>query len=316
MSIISSINTNTPTTFQAWNEETLEVKITTIEHQLRDDHQYIAMKILVTPENMNRIYQKQWFHINNQTILNHIDFNSENEIELQLVLMPSIANEIIRSEADAEAVFMSVLPPEALGEVERTLPVLSQIELWYAAEVMQTISLPPELAEDGQVRHGFRTIWRQQLLYAVTTPSFQVQPAQNQSFTEQTHAKLIHQVEEILTSKQLKFETHDEQLIRMTLQSKGTESWKQFIRVEEEAKLVILYAIFPALVEEQNREALALQFMNENYYLMNGAFELDVEDGELRFRSSLLCPTHVDPQCFNQILNDHIQVMDHYLSEK
>lgn len=311
MNINSSITTMTPTTFQSWNDEKLTVTITSIAHQQQADQHYITMKLLVAPHDMNLIFQEQWFHVTPQAVLNDVSFESEENIELQLVLMPSITNEIVKLEADAEAVLLSVVPDTL---VNRTLPLLTQIELWYATEAMQNISLPPELAGEGQVSHGFRTVWRHELLHLPTVRSVQHQHKHEEAHSEETDTSLVRQVEQFLTENQLKYETHNEELIRMKLQSDREFSWTELIRIEEDARLVILYAVFPALVEEAQREQLALQFMNENYDLMNGAFEMDMEDGELRFRSTLLCPANVDHQSLKQLLQDHIEIMQHYLT--
>lgn len=311
METISSVTTLSPTTFRSWKDESFAATITSIVHQQQAEQHYITMKLLVEPQAMNQLFQEQWFHITPQAVLNDVGFEPTENIELQLVLAPSITNEIVKLEADTEAVLLAVLPNTP---AIRSLPLLTQIELWFATEAMQNIPLPPELAGEGQVRHGFRTVWRHELLQLPASP--QVKNRQNREETqlEQRDISLVEQVEQFLTANQLKYEMPSGQLIRMKLQSDRDASWTELIRIEEEARLVILYAIFPTLVEEAKREELALQFMNENYDLMNGAFEMDIEDGELRFRSTLLCPVNIDQRCLKQLLQDHIQVMEHFLT--
>lgn len=290
--------------FQSWNGQALPATVTTIAHLQQTDHHYITMTMLVKPEQMAKIFQEQWFHVNEYALLNDVSFNSNGDIELQLVLNASITHQLAANEIDTEAILLSVIPEASDA---RVLPTLSQAELWYITEAMQQLSLPVELAQEGHVRHGFRTIWRKELLHLASARD-------QQAWSSSTTQTLAEQVEDFLIKQELKYDFHNEQLVRLKLHTKNNSSWTELIRIEEDAKLIIMYAVFPTLVMEQNREALALQFMNENYDLMNGAFEMDSSDGELRFRSSLLCSQGVDAQSLLQLLHDHVQVMEHYMS--
>ncbi|MCR8657461.1 YbjN domain-containing protein [Paenibacillus endoradicis] len=310
MKVISSVSTSTPAIFQSWSGRSLSVLITSVVHQQQDELHYITMTTIVEPEQMATIFHDQWFHVTSHAMLNDVSFEAEDNIELKLILAPSVARQIVKQEADAEAILLSVIPDTFIS---RTIPELTQAELWYVVEAMQTVSLPIELAHEGQLRHGFHTIWRQELLHSPSTRNMtsQQQPSDSEIITNNDN--LSNQLEQFLVNHQIKYDFHNEQLIRLKLHGKNQVSWTELIRIEDDSQLIIFYAIFPTLVDEQHREQFALQFINENYDLMNGAFEMDIADGELRFRSTLLCPTGIDEYSMMKIMNEHVLIMEQYV---
>ncbi|HIW32090.1 MAG TPA: YbjN domain-containing protein [Candidatus Paenibacillus intestinavium] len=315
MKLVSSVSTSTPATFQAWHGGSLPALITSVVHQQQHEQHYITMTIIVKPEQMAQIFQDQWFHVTSHAMLNDVSFESEDDIELKLIVTPSITKQIVELEADAEAILLSVIPDTFTA---RTIPALTQAELWYVAEAMQTISLPPELVHEGRLRHGFHTIWRQELLHTPPTTNMTEQQGQADADiidSRDSNNGLAAQLEKFLAGHHIKYDFHNEQLIRLKLHGDNNVSWTELIRIEEDAELIVLYAIFPRLIEEQHREQLALQLINENYDLINGAFEMDIADGELRFRSALLCPNGIDDHHMMQLLNEHIQIMEQYVPE-
>jgi len=310
MKVITSVSTSTPAIFQSWSGGSLPVSITSVVHQQQGEQHYITMSIIVEPEQMASIFRDQWFHVTSHAMLNDVSFESVDNIELKLILTPSVTAKIVEQEADAEAILLSVIPDTFIA---RTIPELTQAELWYVVEAMQTVTLPIELAHEGQLRHGFHTIWRQELLHSPTARNMTTQQEQADSNFMTNNDNLSNQLEQLLVNHQIKYDFHSEQLIRLKLHGKNQVSWTELIRIEDDSQLIVLYAVFPILVEEQHREQFALQFINENYDLINGSFEMDIADGELRFRSTLFCPTGLDERSMIQILNEHVLIMEQYV---
>src|SRR5690606_23675549 len=90
--------------------------------------------------------------------------------------------------------------------------------------------------------------------------------------------------------------------------------WTELICIEQDASLVIVYAVIPQPIPVELRKETAEWLMGINYELMNGAFEMDSSDGELRFRSTILCPDGLlQESVLSQIFADHEEIMNHYI---
>jgi hypothetical protein len=69
-------------------------------------------------------------------------------------------------------------------------------------------------------------------------------------------------------------------------------SWDFYAQAVEEKDLVLLYSIAPQRVPEEHRLAVSEFLTRANYGLADGNFELDYDDGEVRFKSVLHAPAH------------------------
>jgi hypothetical protein len=66
------------------------------------------------------------------------------------------------------------------------------------------------------------------------------------------------------------------------------ERWVLLWRVDEARGWVGVYSVLPQQVPEALRPALGLFLVSQNYDLPLGAFEMDAEDGEIRYRTSMV----------------------------
>lgn len=64
-------------------------------------------------------------------------------------------------------------------------------------------------------------------------------------------------------------------------------SWVCLIRIQERSQLVAVYGILPFTIPESHRHAAMLLATQLNYDMMLGNIELDLSDGEIRYKSSL-----------------------------
>ena len=74
--------------------------------------------------------------------------------------------------------------------------------------------------------------------------------------------------------------------MRLSIQGKNAE-WVCLVRVFEHTERVLVYSILPAQVPDAIRSDLALMLTQINYGLIVGNFELDVQDGEIRYKTSI-----------------------------
>ena len=74
--------------------------------------------------------------------------------------------------------------------------------------------------------------------------------------------------------------------MRLSIQGKNAE-WVCLVRVFEQTERVLVYSILPSNASEAQRPDLALMLTEINYGLIVGNFEMDLDDGEIRYKTSL-----------------------------
>jgi hypothetical protein len=84
------------------------------------------------------------------------------------------------------------------------------------------------------------------------------------------------------------------------------------VRVEEE--ILLCYAVAPVRVEEAARPAVAEFVTRANYGLWTGNFEMDWDDGEVRYKSSLdFEGVALTPELIRNAISPAVQMMVCYL---
>lgn len=89
--------------------------------------------------------------------------------------------------------------------------------------------------------------------------------------------------------------------------------YRCYIQVEPEESRTILYGIVPTTVPENARAAAAVALAGINYGLAVGKFELDLDDGELRFSNGIdVRGTVLDPVVYARMVDHTIEMLDAY----
>lgn len=91
-------------------------------------------------------------------------------------------------------------------------------------------------------------------------------------------------------------------------------SWDAFGHAREEDQQVVIYSVCP-LEAPQPRRAEVMDFVTRaNYGLLIGNFELDLDDGELRYKTSLdVKGDRLSPALLRQLIWDNVAITDKYL---
>ena len=90
--------------------------------------------------------------------------------------------------------------------------------------------------------------------------------------------------------------------------------WLWSARWNEDDTLVACYSICPAYIPEPRRQEAGEYLTRANYRLWYGSFEMDLADGEVRFKTSLLLMQ--DPltrTMFNDLVYWNCQMMESYM---
>jgi hypothetical protein len=116
-----------------------------------------------------------------------------------------------------------------------------------------------------------------------------------------------------LEEQGIEYETRDEQ--SFSFNYKGENAlWPCFVICREEEAQVLFYSVAPVSVAPESRVDVAEMVLRANYGAVLGGFELDVDDGEVRYRTGLdVSDTKLDPVMFRNIVLMNLLMMDTYM---
>ena len=89
---------------------------------------------------------------------------------------------------------------------------------------------------------------------------------------------------ENLTEHHIKFETDDEHLVLKMIVHGEDLPQPTFIQVDDERSVVQILSPIPSRIPDDKRMDAAVAVAIANYGMINGSFDLDMSDGEIRFR--------------------------------
>jgi hypothetical protein len=153
----------------------------------------------------------------------------------------------------------------ALASGDTASPV-TVTEVWRALSVVQAVAVPAGV--DGSLKSGFRTAFAE----GRASGAGAVAPA--------PASPPIDVVRRVAERHELVLEDLGDGLYRA-----HTARWPLLIRIGTQQCAV--YSVHPRLVPAERRADAAAWMAMENYDLVVGGFEMDLEDGEVRFRTSL-----------------------------
>jgi hypothetical protein len=95
----------------------------------------------------------------------------------------------------------------------------------------------------------------------------------------------------------------------------GESEWPCAALAREDERQLIFYSLYPSPVPAARRGAVMELLTLANYGLFVGAFEMDLADGELRFRTSVVVEDDADPgpSMIRPVVYANVMAMDRYL---
>ncbi len=89
--------------------------------------------------------------------------------------------------------------------------------------------------------------------------------------------------------------------------------WNCYAQTRETEKQFVFYSIYPEAIPEDKRLPLAELLTRINYGLILGNFELDLDDGEVRYKTSIdTTGSTLNFQLMDRLVYANIMIMDHY----
>ena len=102
-------------------------------------------------------------------------------------------------------------------------------------------------------------------------------------------------------------------VLQMTFRGENGQ-WMCFAQAREELRQFIFYSVCPVTIGADKRLAIAEFITRANYGLIIGNFELDFEDGELRYKPSLdVEAADLTPGLIRPVVYANVITMDRYL---
>lgn len=91
-------------------------------------------------------------------------------------------------------------------------------------------------------------------------------------------------------------------------------SWTVYVAMLEADEQVVVHSTFDPPVPDGRREALALFLTRANFGMVHGNFELDLDDGTLRFKTSLdVRGGELTESAFENIVAANVGTFDKYV---
>lgn len=125
-------------------------------------------------------------------------------------------------------------------------------------------------------------------------------------------AKLLAAVRDYYESQKWKYDYDaDNMRFRMRMGLKSVEYCTVITTVKE--KGFTTYCIFPMNVPEEKRTDVALYLHYANYGLKHGNFEMDLNDGEVRYKSCIYCgDIDLEMSCTELLVDMGMIMIDRY----
>jgi hypothetical protein len=90
--------------------------------------------------------------------------------------------------------------------------------------------------------------------------------------------------------------------------------WSCFVRVDEERQVIAFYSLCPLSADEERRAAIQEYCTRANWGLALGNFEFDLDDGEIRVKTSMdFEGTKATAAMCKRLLYANVAVMDLFL---
>lgn len=100
-------------------------------------------------------------------------------------------------------------------------------------------------------------------------------------------SKILGRVEEILRDDDWKFQREeDAPFVHLRISSEN-QQYRCVFLADDATNVLLLYTIIPVIVPKSSRLAICEYICRANHNMKLGNFEIDMEDGEVRFKASL-----------------------------
>jgi hypothetical protein len=91
--------------------------------------------------------------------------------------------------------------------------------------------------------------------------------------------------------------------------------WLCYAQAREAERQLLFYSVFPTNAPEERRAAVAELLTRANFGLYLGNFEMDWEDGEIRYKTSVAVEgAELTPALVRQVVEPNVRIMERYFA--
>jgi hypothetical protein len=298
-----NLNLSTP------NQTKLTVKVLSIA--LTEQNGEITECRLIGQVDFNtyeQIEQHNWFNLNPE-VRNTIyggELNYEKNVEIEVALHPQLVSELLEiissSKEAADYLYQC-------SENNNDTPFL-HTESWYVFYVKQEIQLPDYLAEESSVlKVGYSTTYAQQAEEAREEREREILEEESNS-----QGYLFDLVVDFFREKGWDFsELGGQDVLKLNFQGEKY-AWDCYAQVKEEYSEFNFYSVCPEIIVKDKIEPVANFINRANYGLPVGNFEINLDTGEVRCKTSIdVAGDMLSFPLINRLVEVNIGLMQIYL---
>lgn len=254
---------------------------------------FIELTLSVSFKVFERIVEESIFNFHEVVRESFIlPFSDSKPIELKLRLRPYFVKVLTAVEYFDDIIFT------AMCEEDNKLSFLNQTESWLLWSATQTEDLPPELEGTGVLKLGIKSKYG----------------AKPENQTNET-VNPIDVAKAYFYGKTQPFDVVNPKTLRTTVERKGNE-WSVLVFHNSNDITTMVYSVLPKNVPAEYRTLMAEHLIKINYQLGVGAFEMDTNDGEVRFRTAISHQNdRLSPALFENLFSMNIRTMDSFIGE-
>jgi hypothetical protein len=208
-------------------------------------------------------------------------FSADEPIEIEARLRPELASAVVKGGRGARELV------EGLLGTSTTMPFVAITESWQVLSVVQAMALPA--GTEGTIQSGYRTTIG----------------GGTQTQTEPSMLKVARRAAE-RAGTPMSDAGND---LQRFIAKDGALTWTVLVWIDEEKRSCAVFSVAPDPVPAERRAAVAEYLVDRNYYLTVGAFEMDLDDGEVRFRTSIDATNMTfDEACFVNLVSANLSL--------
>jgi hypothetical protein len=125
---------------------------------------------------------------------------------------------------------------------------------------------------------------------------------------------ILEVVTEYLDAREIPHVFDDSGAIVSLLSASEKGPWTVYIAMFEADEQVVVHSTFNPPVPEERRDAVALFLTRANYGILHGNFELDLDDGDLRYKTSIdVRGAELTEQLLDNLVIANVSMFDRYV---
>ena len=127
-------------------------------------------------------------------------------------------------------------------------------------------------------------------------------------------ASILDGLREYFRDQSWPFELEPDETVLVLRYVAGAHQWTCYAQAREAERQLVFYSVAPLTVEPARRAAVMEFVTRANYDLVLGNFELDLDDGEVRFKTSIdIEGVELSRELIRPVVHANLLLVEQYL---